>query len=375
MKLHYNKFNDNILEVKYEKRNDIFTWGADNLFPYLVEHLIQQSVTTKACVDKVSKSIYGKSFGDIGNIIVNKDGQTLNELLRISSREYTKHNNLFIHVGYNGDLEINSLKVIPAKYMRIGKADDLGYSGKFIIYDNWDRSTGKVLKADFKVVDRYNPNIKIIQSQIETNKGIQKYKGQVIHIQKDSNSIYSLPDVNPVLSETILESNSQLFRSRGSEKGFLNTKLMVVQPFSSQEERSSFKRTLKELRGADSSGDVLLLESSQATDDLGQQMKMDDLSSPYNDKLFEYSDLQARKNISIAFGVPLQLIDVSDNSLFGNSGELLNSAKKQLWEAKEEERDQIEELFNRLMSKFVEPLADLKVISPFEQKQTNNEQQ
>lgn len=367
MRLSYSQLKNNILSIKPDKRNDIFLWGIDNNFPNLVEELINQSVTSKASVDKVAKAIYGKSFGDVGKIIVNSDGQTLNELLRISAREYAKHNNIFIHVGYNGELKIKSLKVIPATKARAGKSDDLGYSGKYIIYNNWDKSFGKVDKNNFNLYDKYNPIKKVIESQIENAGSIIKYKGQILHIQKDTNSIYSLPDLNPVLSEALLEKNSQTFRSKGAEKGFLNTKLMVVQPFGKDEDRRKFKSTLQDLQGAENAGNVLLLEASQATEDLKNQMQLQDLSSPTNDKLFEYSDKQGRKNIALAFGVPLGLIDYSDTSLFGNSGELIKQMKEILWESREEERDQITEVFNKLMKIFKEPITeDLEIIKPFE---------
>lgn len=352
MKLSYTHIKDSILSVKKDKRKDIFLWGQDNLFPQLIEGLINQSVTSKNCVDKVAKAIYGKSFGEDGRIIVNKDGQSLNELLRIASYEYSKYNNIFIHVGYDGNLDIKSLKVIPSTNCRIGKDDDKGYSGKVVVYDNWDRSKGRVESNKFKSYDRYNPIREVIEAQIAKAGNIMKYKGQILHIQKDSNVVYSLPDLNPVMQEALLENNSQTFRSRGADKGFLNTKLMVVQPFASDAERQEFRGTLDDLQGAENAGNVLLLESSYQSEDLGSQVRLEDLSSDYNDKLFQYSDQQAEKNISKAYGVPMVLIDTTNDGLFGNSGEMLREAKRQLWEAREEERLVIEETINILMSKW-----------------------
>ncbi|MDP2686449.1 MAG: hypothetical protein Q8O62_04455 [Aequorivita sp.] len=365
MKL-YGDVKNNILQVKLDKRNDVYNWGLDNLFPQLIETLINQSVTSKTCVDKVAKAIYGKSFGELGNVIVNSDGQTLNELLRISARQYSKHNNLFIHIGYNGLFQIKSLKVLTANDVRVGKADDLGYSGKLLVYDNWNKADGKIDNKKFKIYDRFNPNKTVIQSQIDKAGNINKYKGQILHLQQDSNTIYSLPDLNPVIGEALLENNSQIFRSNGAEKGFLNTKLMTVQAFNSDDERRQFTNKLNDLQGAENSGNILLLESSNVTDDLSKQVMLEDLSSAYNDKLFEYSDGQAEANICKAFGVPKVLVNPSESGLFGNSGELLREAKKQLFEDREEERDMFESVFNLLMKNFQEPIDSLKIINPFE---------
>lgn len=366
MKLSYNTTKDTILDVKYSKNDEVFSWGLDNLEPFLIESLINMSVTSKRCVNEVSKAIYGKSFGDLGKIIVNKKGQSLNEVLRIAAREYAKHNNVFIHVGYDANLDIKSIKVIPAKMVRIGKSDDLGYSGKFIIYNNWEAKEARVNKEDYQTYDRYNPNKEVITSQIENVGNIQKYRGQIIHLQQDSNEIYSLSDIYPVRSEALLEKNSQEFRCNGSEEGFLNTKLLTVKPFASEEERKGFKKTLKNLKGSKNSGGVLLLEASQMTEKLEDSIKLDDLSSQYNDQLFAYSDKQGRENICIAFGVPLSMISQSDGAMFGNSAESLVEMGRQLYRSREEERDMLEEIFSDLMKKFQNPIKEeLKVISPF----------
>jgi len=366
MKIFFADIKDTILDVKMDRRSEVWSWGNDNAFPSLIETLIEKSVTSKSCVDKVSSAIYGKSFGITGNVVVNSDGQKLNELLRLAAREFTKHNNLFIWVGYDGNFDINSIKVVPTKYVRRGKSDDKGYNGKYIVYSNWDKSEKQRIESKhFKTIDRYNPNKTIIATQIEKAGSIRKYRGQIIHVQQDTNERYSKSDLYPVLSEALLESNSQIFRSIGASTGFLNTKLMVVKPFSNQEDREEFHDHLKDLQGASNSGRVLLLESQTPTDDISKEISLDDLSSKYNDKLFEYSDSQARKNISLAFGVPASLMDISDNSLFGNSGELIREMKLMLWESREEDRDMIESIFSEIAGKMSEPIQELKIINPY----------
>lgn len=381
MKLYFNQVAGSILDVKVDKRNECFNFGSDNAFPSLVEALIGMSVTAKTCADRVAKAIYGKSFGETGKVIVNSKNQSLNEVLRIAARWYAKHNNCYLQVNYDANFEIKSVVVVPVPEVRIGKADDKGYSGKFLVYDNWDKQKGSKIKAsEFKVVDKYNPDKKVIEGQIrKASKAknasaakiediISDYNGQIIHIKKDETNVYALPDLNPVLSEALLEGNSQTFRSRGASKGFLNTKLLTVQPFKDEDTRKEFKKDLNSLRGAENSSDVLLLETSQQSDDLTKQVKLDDLSGEYNDKLFEYSDKQAEKNICKAFTVPLMLVSQTDNSLFGSSGEMLKEAKLQLWENREEERDQFEEVFSSIMKVFQEKKKieeGLNIINPY----------
>ncbi len=114
MKLHFDDVKGNLLDVKLDKRTEVYNWGEDNAQPSLIEVLIRSSVTSKSAVDKVSKAIYGNSFGDLGSIVVNKDGKTLNQMLRLSSKEYAKQNNVYLQVTYNAELKINGFKMIPS---------------------------------------------------------------------------------------------------------------------------------------------------------------------------------------------------------------------------------------------------------------------
>jgi hypothetical protein len=369
MKLHFNQVSSTIIDVKKDRRNECFNFGLDNAYPSMIEALINLSVTSKTCVDRVAKAIYGGSFGELGKVVVNSKGQTLNEVLRIAAREYAKHNNCYLQVGYDADLNFKSIVVVPVTFVRIGKADDKGYSGKFLIYDNWDKKKYKRIQSkEFNYIHRFSSNKEVIKKQIESSGGILSYNGQLIHIQKDSAFLYSLSDLHPVIQEPLLEGNSQSFRSRGAAKGFLNTKLLSTQPFKDDATFKNFKEELNDVRGAENSSEVIILEASQQTDDLSKQIKIDDLSSPYNDKLFQYSDTQAEKNITKAWSVPLILVDTSDSGSFGDSGGKLREAKIQLWESREEDRNQLEEVFVMIMKDFKEPIENLEIINPFKEK-------
>lgn len=355
------------LSVKEDKREEVYNFGLDNLYPDTIENLVNSSVTSKLCVDLAAKSIYGGSFGELGAIVVNNEGQTLNQVTRIASKEYAKHGNCYIHIGYNGDLKINSIKVLPTTMMRVGKSDDLGYSGKIVEFENWDSSSHRIVKKKFKVYDRFNSNKSVLTAQIEAAGSILKYKGQVLHLKGDTNDVYGISDLNTVLYEALLEGNSQKFRANNSENGFLSTKLMVVRPFEKDEERMAFKRSLKQLQGADNTGKILLMESTNANDDLNAQIKLEDLTSEYNDSLFEYSDKIAEKNICKAFNIPTFLVNGSESGIFGNSGELVRQGRMMLFESQAETRDMFEENLRKIFSNWKEaiPYQDLKIINPY----------
>jgi hypothetical protein len=129
MKLHYSKVDKSILNIKTDKRSEVYNFGEDNAFPSLVEALLRVSVTARTCTNRVAKAIYGGAFGDAGKVVVNSKGQTLNEALRIASRQFARHSNAYLQIGFDLNYKIKSIVVVPSKYVRVGKSDDKGYSG------------------------------------------------------------------------------------------------------------------------------------------------------------------------------------------------------------------------------------------------------
>lgn len=356
MRIHYKEVRHNILDVKKDLRNDVFNWGYDNAYPSTMEYLLSASVTAKNAVDKASKAIMGKGVNG-GDVIVNKKGHSLNDVIRSLSRQYVMHNNAFLSVGYNLLGEISSLEVIPSKHVRAGKRDDVGYNGKYVVYHNWDGSEGKIDNQAFQVIDRFNPMKEVVASQIENAGGINKYKGQIIHIQKYMNEIYSLSDADCVINDMVAEINASEFKQKGTSDGFLNTKILAVQPFNSDEERIAFKRQLDAIKGAKNANSVILLESPDAGTELENQLSLQDLTSNHNDELFAYTEGSTERAIAKAFNVPIQLINPTDTGIFGNSGEMYKSIKQILWEEKEEERMKIEEVLTKVMNNYKEPLS------------------
>lgn len=373
MKLHYREVKHNILDVKKDDRKGIHNWGLDNAYPSTMEYLLSASVTAKNCVDKASKALIGKGFNQ-GDIIINKKGHTLNDVGRALAREYTKHNNSFISVQYNLLGEVTEIEVIPTKHVRVGKRDDKGYNGKYVVYHNWDGYDGKVDPDSFQIVDRYNPDKEVIKAQIEAAGGIRSYKGQVLHIQKYLNEIYSLNDADCVILDMITEINAGEFKQKGTSDGFLNTKIMVVKPFKDEEDRNAFKNDLDSMRGSKNANSVILLESNEEGADLKEQIQLQDLTSEYDDEMFKHSEESAEKAIAKAFNVPLPLINPSDSSIFGNSGEMYKAVKQILWEEKEEERMKIEEALSGIMKRFKDPVeGDIVILKNIEKTVENNE--
>lgn len=353
---------DNRLSIKYNKVEGVHNWGDDNAYPSLVKSLIGSSVTAKQCVDINSKYIYGKGFNftqsitDKTSLIINKKGWNINQLLRLAAREFSEQNNLFIHVNYNALFEVKSVDLISSEKVRIGEADSTGYAGKFIVYNNWDKSLGKKIeKKNFLLIDKFNPDPTIIEKQVEAAGGWNKYNGQVLHVLANLNDIYSLSDIDSVIVDADSQYKAAEFKNGILRKGFIGTKLFITKPFNDPSETEAFENTIKDLQGVENIG-VLHLEVKEESDSLADELLVQNIDSNIDDKMFESTEKSAKQNIIDAFFVPSILVNNSDNSIFGNSGELLKQAKLTHWENKEEERNTIIEAFELIFSNFHKPI-------------------
>lgn len=349
---------DNRLNIKYSKSEEIYNWGDDNAYPSLIKSLIGSSVTAKRCSDLNAKYIYGKGFQFTGRTtIINKDGMTLNQLFRVACKEFSEQNNLFFHVNFNALFEVISVKLLPSTDVRIGKSDSTGYSGKYIVYDNWDKKKNKSInKKDFTVIDKFNPLPSVIEAQVEAAGGWNKYKGQILHITSDFADLYSLSDADCVLHRMDAEYSAGVYASTGLRFGFFGSQIFSVLPFSDDTERDEFEKAIHALQGMEAKRRILLLEASNVSDDLTKQFDIKSIDDNIDADKYEKTEMLSSDAIITAFGVPAILVKKSDNSVFGNSGELITQAKLQLWEEKEEERNILEEAFERIFSNWCEPI-------------------
>lgn len=373
---------DNRLSIKFNKVDGIYNWGDDNATPSLVKSLINSSVTAKQCVDLNAKYIYGKGFDfvsktvDKTGLIINKRGLNINQLLRIVSREFSEQNNLFLHVNYNALYEVISVDLLSSEDARIGKSDSTGYSGKFIVYDNWDKSKSKrIEKKDFNVIHRFNPSPLVIEAQVEAAGGWSKYKGQVLHLTSDFGELYSLSDIDSVVYDADSEFQASLFKNGMLRKGYTGSKIILTKPMADDEERDNFSTVFKNMAGVENLG-FTHLEVTDESDVLANEFLVQDISSNIDDKMFESTEQSSARNIRKAFGVPSILIEDSDNSIFGNSGELLTQAKLMHWQNKEEERSIITDAFQMLFTRFhtsINPSNDWTITPIIQIEQSTNE--
>ena len=373
--------------AKFDKTLGIHLNGVDNNYPDFVESVIAESVTASRCACLMADYISGKGFGDEPNkIIVHPDKETtLLKFTQDIAESFSEHKGVYIHCNYNGNYDIKDLDVLPFPDCRIGKKDDNKYAGKILVCDDW--SDKKKTKKP-KIVDVYNPDKTVIEKQVTTAKGIEKYNGQILYF-KFGKYTYPLSPIHPCLNDGESESQVGIYKKTSLKKGFFGKQLVITKPLVDVEPedddyndqikgRESFRKTIKEFVGVENSDGVLHLELEFNSDKLEDEILFKQIDTNINDKLFAHTETSVSDNIRMCFNnVPGALIRSQDGKMFGSSGEAIQAMKVFYQDQTNKERMIVNEIVNKLMSRFYKKQEGLKIVPLIdiqkEKKQSTNE--
>lgn len=372
--------------VKFDKRNDIFNNGADNAYPTLIERLINSSVTAISCAGVMAKFLYCKGFEfeydlrlnkkfDRKKLAINKRGDTPNRLLRRACKKsVSKQKGVFFHINYNALYQKTSVDLIPYKYCRLGKEDSEGYKGKAIVYNNWDKTKKRnIAKVDFDIIDVFNPDPKVIQSQVENAGGWQNYKGQVYFLNLDENDTYPLAWIDTVQLDCDSEAQASIYKNRGLRKGFFGKYIFGRKPFESDEDAESFDGDIKGFVGAENSEHIMVVEVEQKGDKLEDELFIKPIERNSEDGFFAHTETTSANNIRKAYGnIPPVLIDYIQGKMGGTSGEEFVQAQLFYQNQLEEVRNDIEDVFEELFTNFHKPISNDWSIKPLVENASDN---
>ena len=358
---------------KYDKSKKVHLNGVDNNYPDFVESIISESVTASRCAKLMADYISGKGFGDeLNKVIVHKEKQTtLLKFAQDIAESIAEQNGVFIHCNYDGNHDITSMDVLPFSDCRVGKKDGNDYSGKILTCNDWGDNK-KVKQAT--VIDVYNPDKKVIQQQIEAAEGINNYNGQILYFRFGKYT-YPLAPIHPCIKDSESETQAAIYKHTSLKKGFFGKTLVVTKPMVSatpkeeenyQEQltqRENFRKTIQEFVGAENSDGVMHMEMELEGDSIDDEIIFKNIDSNINDKLFAHTETSVSDNIRMCFNnVPAALIRSQDGKLFGSSGEAINSMKEFYQEQTTKERMILNEIVNKLMSRFVKKQENLKIV-------------
>lgn len=320
--------------------------GSDNAYPDRMENIIRNSVSAKQCTGIYSKFLKGYGFEDesLNDVVFHIDkitgkSVTGSDLLSKIAKKISWHNGLFLHLGFNGKLEVSSITLKDVKNIRFGKPDDNNYKGRLVECQDWAKNS-KLNYKNLKKYNTYSPFQKVIRYQAtgkdnptdtEVIESIinEKWNGQLYQMFLDDDFVYPIAPIDVVQFDADSEYQVSLFKNGELRRGFFAKMIVAYEEFESEEMELDFLRDLKTFEGAEQGGSILVLKGVNRNDkgDLQLPISFQEIKQNINDDLFEKYEQSFSNNIRKAFGnIPQVLIEAEEGRLGQTSGRALEEA-------------------------------------------------
>ncbi len=357
--------------IKENKQAGIESYDIDNNYPSRMERLINGSVTAKSSAGMLARFLIGDGFVDdtLNKLEVGKDRYerpiTAYKLLRQIAHSLSFYAGFYVRAQFDANLSVTKLVHEDFRYCRFGTKDTQDYSGKIVVYNNWDRSKDKkrILKKDFLHVPVWNMNENVIQSQIDKADGIKKYNGQMFFAFEDEYYLYPLSPIDPVLFDADTENQISKFKNGEVRRGFFLKKIIHHNRFETLSDAEDFTKKVLEFQGGGHQSSILVMEGTFDEKGIlkeGENIKIEDIEQNIDDKIFETYEKTVINNIRKAYNaIPQILIDYEDSKLGTTSGEALFQASTFYNQMTMELRRFISESFVEMFTRWKDkPLRD-----------------
>lgn len=356
------------VDVRYLQTLGIQTYGEDNLYPQTFRNILAASSTGAECLDRFADFIEGNGFRDVpfSESVVNRKGDTADDIHALVCRDVAYYNGLALHVNYNIYGDIVELHHVPFENCRLVESDDSGYVGKIAIHPDWSgqKTRGgkviKVAKENIDYIDVFNPDKRVVAAQIEAAGGIEYYKGQVLWVSLSGKDIYPTGKGDCVVTEMSTDEGLANVKYRNVRNNFLPAAMIFTKKgtnitfdqdgneIDSRDDDDSFSDSLLQLQGDTNCGK--LMEVTLETDE--DKPEVVSLNSQNYDKEFTVTDISVTERIYSAFGQePWYCIRVGK---VGFSGDILEDAFEYYNSIVSKQQRLIERTFARVFRHFYE---------------------
>ena len=356
------------VDVRYLQTLGIQTYGEDNLYPQTFRNILAASSTGAECLDRFADFIEGNGFHDVpfSKSVVNRKGDTADDIHALVCRDVAYYNGLALHVNYNIYGDIVELHHVPFENCRLVESDDNGYVGKIAIHPDWSgqKTRGgkviKVAKENIDYIDVFNPDKRVVAAQIEAAGGIEYYKGQVLWVSLSGKDIYPTGKGDRVVTEMSTDEGLANVKYRNVRNNFLPAAMIFTKKgtnitfdqdgneIDSRDDDDSFSDSLLQLQGDTNCGK--LMEVTLETDE--DKPEVVSLNSQNYDKEFTVTDISVTERIYSAFGQePWYCIRIGK---VGFSGDILEDAFEYYNSIVSKQQRLIERTFARVFRHFYE---------------------
>lgn len=322
------------LDVNYIRQFGIQSYGEDNLYPQTLRQLVKGSSTGSECLERYADFIEGYGFRDVpfSEYIVNRKGDTMDDIHEAICKDMALYNGFSLHVNYNVNGDIVELHHVPFENCRLVDEDSNGYVGKIALHPDWSgrkvRAT-KPVRVDKEHIDYihvFNPRKDVVLAQIEHDGGVELYNGQILWVSGSGKNVYPVGKADRVATELSTDEGLANVKYRNVRNNFFPAGIMITKRANQFErgdrftEDNDFQEVIKQMQG-DTNASKILEVQIEGDEERPEFVEM---SSKNYDKEFTATESSVTERIYSAFGQePWYCIRIGR---IGFSGDILRDA-------------------------------------------------
>lgn len=215
--------------TSYSPELNIKQWGRDNCYPQHLANCIASSSTGTACLSRLISFIEGDGVTNtqIGEAVVNKHGDTWDDIVHAVACDYARYGGFALHVRYNAAAEIAEITPISFAACRLEEETETGNTYRIVVHPDWteqDTRAGERLVVNSETVERYpvfNPSADVVRSQIIRAGGVVQYCGQVLWVSNAGDMHYPTPVYDGAITDISIDAGISNVLYRNVKNNFL----------------------------------------------------------------------------------------------------------------------------------------------------------
>ena len=282
---------------------NITHYGHGNLYPQVMDELYKRSPLTKQAIKVLSEFSMGEGWTSQGDKVVNRFGQTFNDILRLVCEDVNTFTGFSMHFNFNATGKIEEIQHIPFPYVRLGAKDINGTTNDVKISNNWEGDSQKY-KGYTGVTATTYP---LFNPKTAAEDALLGGGGQVLYWTPRMFA-YPLATFDAIREAVQTDAEIQTFSLKNIQNGFLGTTVFKYPGmFDSDEEKRRVIEKIKGLTGAHNANSTIVAETPE--DFTGSLIES--IPAPNNDTLFNLTGEKVVNTILQNFGVPGPLLAVN----------------------------------------------------------------
>jgi hypothetical protein len=337
------------VNIKYPV-NRIIPYDIDNLYPQKVQAIAQRSGTTMSAIGTQSAFISGEGCNGM-DIVVNRDGQTLWDILRFVSVQKSMFKGFALHFNYNIFGTITEINPVAFEFVRWSKNLDA-----LIVNPDWPRMTRRNEEVEYKP---FNPDS--VLAEIEQCGGIETYTGQLFYWIPNAKDYYTTTHWDSVLDDAQFEAEAKLYSLSNIQNDYsLSGLITYPKPLESDQEIKDVKEDMQNDKGASNAGGIRVI-GAMPTEGMQNWKWFTPISRNNIDGLFTKQLEIAKFNIYATFRQPPILNGVSNDGMFNAAS--FKDAFEYYNSATETERKDTERELTKIISNSIwYGLGEIKIV-------------